>query len=378
MGFERKRSQGHAGPQGPVGLEQGIGPGHTEGHEQPRLTELQAVDHRQPAERRSKEDDARATHRGRDEPRGRGQGGQQQSRPDPVGDLIRQGGERQRRPGDGWGADVAGELRDRDPGTHRIELCLLQGQVVDRAPTVHETDLGRGEIEREVVVEPVPGIRERPLIKVEDREQSGGDRPGGCTEVAPPAGSHHQRRRLPFVVMVSTGFEARVVELRDGTRVHLRPITPEDEPLLHEAVAAMSERTVYFRFFSPIKRMSDALAHRLAVVDYNDRFAIVATTHKPGSKERIVGVARYDRATQTDIAEVAVAVIDEFQRRGLGSVLLAELARVARSHGIRLFQLIVLPENREMLGLLRKMGWIHQAKVVGGVYEISFELPEIA
>ncbi|HYS97557.1 MAG TPA: GNAT family N-acetyltransferase [Candidatus Dormibacteraeota bacterium] len=178
--------------------------------------------------------------------------------------------------------------------------------------------------------------------------------------------------------MVSTGFEARVVELRDGTKVHLRPITPEDEPLLHEAVAAMSERTVYFRFFSPIKRMSDALAHRLAVVDYNDRFAIVATTHKPGSKERIVGVARYDRATQTDIAEVAVAVIDEFQRRGLGSVLLAELARVARSHGIRSFQLIVLPENREMLGLLRKMGWIHQAKVVGGVYEISFELPELA
>ena len=140
----------------------------------------------------------------------------------------------------------------------------------------------------------------------------------------------------------------------------------------------MSERTVYFRFFSPIKRMSDALAHRLAVVDYKDRFAIVATTHKPGSRERIVGVARYDRATQTDIAEVAVAVIDEFQRRGLGSVLLAELARVARSHGIRLFQLIVLPENREMLGLLRKMGWIHQAKVVGGVYEISFELPELA
>jgi len=178
--------------------------------------------------------------------------------------------------------------------------------------------------------------------------------------------------------MVSTGFEPRTIEVRDGTKLHLRPIVAEDEALLHEAVAAMSERTVYFRFFSPIKRMSDALAHRLAVVDYNDRFAIVATTHKPGSKERIVGVARYDRATQTDIAEVAVAVIDEFQRRGLGSVLLAELARVGRVHGIRSFQLIVLPENREMLGLLHKMGWIHQAKVVGGVYEISFELPELA
>ena len=175
--------------------------------------------------------------------------------------------------------------------------------------------------------------------------------------------------------MVSTGFEARTVELRDGTKVRLRSIAPEDEPLLHEAVAAMSERTVYFRFFSPIKRMSDAMAHRLAVVDYHDRFAIVATTHRPSGKERIVGVARYDRARNTNVAEVAVAVIDEFQRRGLGGVLLGELARVARAEGIKSFQLIVLPENQQMLGLLRKMGWIHQAKLNGGVYEISFDIP---
>src|SRR5437867_4532405 len=126
--------------------------------------------------------------------------------------------------------------------------------------------------------------------------------------------------------MVATGFEPRVIELRERTKVHLRPIVAEDEPLLHEAVASMSERTVYFRFFSPIKRMSDALAHRLAVVDYNDRFAIVPTTHKPGSKERIVGVARYDRAALTDIAEVAVAVIDEFQRGGVGGGWWAGLA----------------------------------------------------
>ena len=181
--------------------------------------------------------------------------------------------------------------------------------------------------------------------------------------------------------MVSTGFDARNVELRDGTRLRLRPIVAEDEPLLHEAVASMSERTVYFRFFSPIKRMSDAMAHRLAVVDYHDRFAIVATTRRPGAaekKERIVGVARYDRARDTDVAEVAVAVIDEFQRRGLGGMLLGELARVARGQGIRSFQLIVLPENREMLGLLHKMGWIHQARLNGGVYEISFDLPDIA
>ena len=168
-----------------------------------------------------------------------------------------------------------------------------------------------------------------------------------------------------------------MLEVTDGTKVHVRPIVPEDEPLLIEAVAAMSERTVYFRFFSPMKRLPDALAHRLAVVDYQDRFALVATTHKPGGKERIVGVARYDRVVNTDVAETAVAVVDEFQRRGLGSALLTILAKVARDHGIKTFTLIVLPENQQMLGLLRKMGWIHHAKLTGGVYEISFDLPDM-
>jgi len=193
-----------------------------------------------------------------------------------------------------------------------------------------------------------------------------------------PVIDRDRSRRFPYLdgVMASPGFEPRVLELTDGTKVHVRPIVPEDEPLLIEAVAAMSERTVYFRFFSPLKRLPDALAHRLAVVDYNDRFAIVATTHKPGGKERIVGVARYDRAVGSDVAETAVAVVDAFQRRGLGSALLTILGKVARDHGIKTFTLIVLPENQQMLGLLRKMGWIHQAKLTGGVYEISFDLPD--
>ena len=147
--------------------------------------------------------------------------------------------------------------------------------------------------------------------------------------------------RVRLRVVAVPGFESRTIELTEGSKVVVRPIVPGDEPLLHEAVAAMSERTVYFRFFSPMKRMSDALAHRLAVVDYNDRFALVATTTKPANKERIVGVARYDRIPNTEVAETAVAVIDEYQRRGLGSALLSILGKVARDHGITTFTLIV-------------------------------------
>src|SRR5438874_10019038 len=162
-------------------------------------------------------------------------------------------------------------------------------------------------------------------------------------------------------------FEPRKVELRDGSGVQVRPIEAADEPLLHEAFSRMSERSVYFRFFSPLKRLPEEVAHRLARVDYDQRFALVATTHRPDGREHILGVARYDRAPGTATAEVAVAVVDDLQRQGIGSGLLSLLAQVAARHGIEELTLIVLPENQSMLGLLRRLGWIHRAQFKGGV-----------
>jgi RimJ/RimL family protein N-acetyltransferase len=164
------------------------------------------------------------------------------------------------------------------------------------------------------------------------------------------------------------------LETKDGLMIHVRPIRGEDEPLLHEAFARMSERSVYFRFFSPLKRLPEEMAHRLARVDHDQRFALVATTHKPDGNEHIVGVARYDRAPGTDTAEVALAVVDDQQRRGIGAGLLSLLSQVAREHGIRHFSLIVLPENQTMLTLLRRLGWIHKAEFEGGVYHITFDV----
>jgi RimJ/RimL family protein N-acetyltransferase len=164
------------------------------------------------------------------------------------------------------------------------------------------------------------------------------------------------------------------VEVKGGLRLQVRPIRHEDEPLLQEAFSQMSERSVYFRFFSPLKRLPEELAHRLAQVDYKDRFALVATTRGADGGERIVGVARYDRAPGTDTAEVALAVVDDYQRRGVGASLLGLLAQVAREHDIRRFSLVVLPENQTMLALLRRLGWIHKATLRGGLYEIEFEV----
>jgi RimJ/RimL family protein N-acetyltransferase len=165
----------------------------------------------------------------------------------------------------------------------------------------------------------------------------------------------------------------RLLELKDGSRVDVRPIRADDEPLLHEAFSRMSERSVYLRFFTPLKRLPDSLAHTLARVDYDQRFALVATTHKPDGKEHILGIARYARLPETSTAEVAVTVVDDFQGQGIGSGLLHLLADVGREHGIEEFTMIVLAENQRMLGLLRRMGWIHKADLQGGVYEITFK-----
>jgi RimJ/RimL family protein N-acetyltransferase len=174
--------------------------------------------------------------------------------------------------------------------------------------------------------------------------------------------------------MSEAGFNEQQVEVKDGLRLRVRQIRPEDESLLKEAFSRMSERSVYFRFFSPLKRLPDEMAARLARVDYQDRFALVATSDRPDGREHIAGVARYDRAPGTDTAEVALAVVDEYQRLGIGSSLLGLLAQVAREHGIRRFSLIVLPENQTMLSLLRRLGWIHQARFQHGMYEIEFEV----
>ena len=137
----------------------------------------------------------------------------------------------------------------------------------------------------------------------------------------------------------------------------------------------MSEQSVYFRFFSPLKRLPPALAHRLSHVDSHARFALCATVVKDGV-ERIDGIARYDQVPNTDVAEVAVAVVDERQKQGIGSLLLRRLAVAAHRNGIRTFALYVLPDNQGMLGLLRKLGWAHDASAAGGVVEIRFDITD--
>lgn len=156
--------------------------------------------------------------------------------------------------------------------------------------------------------------------------------------------------------------------LSDGSVVHLRPITPADADRLREFHSRLSPETVYYRFFAPYPELTDKDVTRFTTVDYVDRVALVATV-----AGEIVGVGRYDRINDTD-AEIAFTVRDDYQGRGLGSVLLEHLAVAARERGLRRFVADVLPQNRRMTATFSHAGYRVAQELEDGVVKLAFEI----
>lgn len=150
--------------------------------------------------------------------------------------------------------------------------------------------------------------------------------------------------------------------LDDGTAILVRPLVPADRAELRERYDRLSERSRRLRFVSAPDHLSAAMLDHLLDVDQQDRLALVAAlADEPGAPG--IGVARFvrDRDDPT-VAEAAVTVVDDHQRRGIGTVLLVELVAAAIGRGIRTFVADVLWDNRELLESLRAVG----ADVVAG------------
>lgn len=144
-----------------------------------------------------------------------------------------------------------------------------------------------------------------------------------------------------------------LIFLRDGTPVRLRPLLAEDKVELARAFARLSPQSRYQRFFSPVLELSPQMLAYFTELDYVHHFAWGAFALAEADAP-LIGVARYIRvADAPHSAETAVAVIDEYHRRGLGQLLLRALAEVAVEHGIRHFVGDALWENRPILRLLR-------------------------
>ena len=168
-------------------------------------------------------------------------------------------------------------------------------------------------------------------------------------------------------------------EMKDGTPVSVRPIRPEDEPLMVQFHESLSERSVYMRYFHAMK-LNRRIAHerltRICFIDYDREMALVAERANPETGEpEILGVSRLSRNhVAPDEAEFALLVNDRFQRQGLGTVLLERLLDVGREEGLHRITAEILPENRAMQRLSKKFGFRLRRDLEEGVVKADLDL----
>jgi acetyltransferase len=147
--------------------------------------------------------------------------------------------------------------------------------------------------------------------------------------------------------------------LKDGTFVNIRPIRPEDEPLMASFHEGLSEHSVYMRYFHALK-LSHRVAHerltRICFIDYDREMVLVAVKREP--ERQIVGVGRLSKLYGSDEAEFAILIKDDYQGLGLGTELLQRLLQVAEDEqDIGSVIAYMLPENLGMRRIAEKLGF---------------------
>lgn len=166
---------------------------------------------------------------------------------------------------------------------------------------------------------------------------------------------------------------------KNGTPVTIRPIRPEDEPLMVKFHETLSDRTVYLRYFGSLSlraRISHERLVRICFGDYDREMALVAEKLDGVGNPEIIGVGRLSRLHGRDDAEVAVLVSDNFQNRGLGTELLRRAIHVAREEKIRAISGEMLTDNVAMQLILRRLGF--QLQIENGSVRAMLEIPASA
>lgn len=158
--------------------------------------------------------------------------------------------------------------------------------------------------------------------------------------------------------------------LSDGTRIRIRPVTPDDGPLLRAAWKHLSPASRHRRFFGGLSSLSDEMVRYLTHVDGKDHIALAAVLDSPDLKSEVgLGVARCFRLKDApDVAEAAVTIVDAWQGKGLGRLLASSLAEVAHRAGIKRFRGEALEDNVPLRALLSDLGIVpthtHEGTVV--------------
>jgi RimJ/RimL family protein N-acetyltransferase len=166
-----------------------------------------------------------------------------------------------------------------------------------------------------------------------------------------------------------------LVTLRDGSGIAIRPIRKNDKRRLREGFERLSPESRYRRFLVPMPTLSARLVRYFTEVDHHDHEALVAVGADTGEP---IGVARYVRSEDdAEAAEVAVAVVDDWQGRGVATQLLGRLAQRAHEEGITRFTATCLAGNREVLDLFSELGRTQILPSDSGLVEAHIELPAV-
>ncbi len=162
------------------------------------------------------------------------------------------------------------------------------------------------------------------------------------------------------------------VVLRDGGGARVRPIRPDDAAHVRAFFERLGPESRYNRFFRVKNTLEEAEVRHFTTVDYRDRMAFIVLVD-----DEMIAVGRYDRdRDQPAVAEVAFAVEDAHQGRGLGTRLLGLLTTYARSNDVSSFRAYVLGENRQMLRLFKNSGYELTRTIDSGVFTVDFPVEE--
>ena len=171
--------------------------------------------------------------------------------------------------------------------------------------------------------------------------------------------------------MIEAAAYSAVETLRDGRSVTIRALKPEDRSAMLSAVGRVSAESLYRRFFGPKRGFTEKETDFFVNVDFVNQVALVAVID--GSDENtIIGGGRYI-VTQPETAELAFAIVDEYQGQGVGTALLRHLVLIVRARGLRQLVAEVLPENVAMLTLFRKFGF-STARSRGEAVHVALDL----
>ena len=162
-------------------------------------------------------------------------------------------------------------------------------------------------------------------------------------------------------------------KLLDGSLIRIRAIRADDRERLHEHFRGLSQKSIYFRFMGFKRDLSAEDLKYLTKLDFIDHVGLAATLTENG-RERFIGVGRYIRGEDKDRAEVALGVLDDFQGRGIGTILLEHLAKIARESGIVELEASVLADNRQMLEVFAHSGFKIRSRLDSGVVNLYYSI----